>query len=207
MAMNPSGQRKWRSYLFILLLISITFVLFFMGLLALPALRQGVPPMQAIRRAVLTSDFLFIVITILFAVTVLGSIALKQFPPKKVPPMTGWMLIACGILMLINSIYELQSIISDTHYYHQRNQFFILSITFAIYGLFWILYGLTFVVPLQFWHKLYGDPEQRDERSHLIRQTAATTFYWTLGLLFIAGSLFNILSITSGPSARSAKCC
>ena len=50
---------------------------------------------------------------------------------------------------------------------------------------------------------MLGGPEQRDERFLFIWQiSAATTLYWILGLVFVAGSLYDIFVSHQWP-ARS----
>ena len=101
--------------------------------------------------------------------------------------------LALSLLLNIVGILYTSGITSPFLHYlygdHPHN--YVDYLTWTIFDLLFIFYYLAFTG--QFWRKLIGGPEQRDERFQLIWQTSATTtLYWLLGLLFVAGSLFDI---------------
>lgn len=179
-------------------------VLVIMGLLSLPELQQGVPPLQAISHVVSTSSFIMVLVVTLFAALVLvgnAYYAMKKIPSTVAMKTDGQsemktrrMMATLGALLLILSLIMLFGVISvPNHHYNHRNRDIVLQSCFCLYGLFVILNALTFHPPGKISRQLFGGPEQRDERFNFVWQTsAATTLYWILGLLFVSGSLFDI---------------
>jgi len=171
------------------------------GLLAVPDIQHGKEPVAAYWH-VLGSDLYWYICISLFMLA--GIIArVSGIRPRRMKPaherqqedVSRWIVIVLVFVLLAMAIPELIALAS-------KSQYTVAFFTKLFSSVFWVLYAMYYWLDrsnrLPGFLKKPTDYDQLvvelDERFQLVwEKAAATTLYWVLGLVFVFGSLYDIL--------------
>jgi hypothetical protein len=186
------------------------------GLVALPAIRSGIPARQVFES--LGRDREFWTGHVL-SYTIVYSLMVAVFP--KVHPLlvknrakgrlswerNRWFMTICGAAFIFGTaIPVIANIVRGTRTYGMDQ----LGFTVVI----WVLYGWMIV---RMWANHPSAEEKEgfetgdrrrsmDERYQLVLgKSAVSTLYWTLGIIFVGGSLYDILATHKWPARSVAE--